>query len=41
MLLGPEQSPEEKMATRKALLEYCKQDTRATMGVLAWLREVA
>jgi predicted RecB family nuclease len=41
MLLGPAQNPEAKRATRKALLEYCKQDTRATMGVLAWLRAAA
>ena len=41
MLLGPGPSPAEKTATRKALLAYCKQDTRATMGVLAWLREAA
>jgi hypothetical protein len=24
--------------TREALLAYCAQDTRATMGVLEWLR---
>jgi len=38
MLLGPKMSAAEKRATRKALLTYCEQDTRATMGVLAWLR---
>jgi hypothetical protein len=38
MLLGPKIPVAEKRTTRKALLTYCAQDTRATMGVLAWLR---
>jgi hypothetical protein len=41
MLLGVERSPEETRSTREALLAYCAQDTRATMGVLAWLRKAA
>jgi hypothetical protein len=38
MLLGPELTVAEKRKTRQALLAYCEQDTRATMGVLEWLR---
>ena len=38
MLLGPKMSPAEKRTTRAALLAYCAQDTRATVGVLEWLR---
>jgi len=38
MLLGPRVTGAERRATREALLAYCAQDTRATMGVLAWLR---
>jgi hypothetical protein len=41
MLLGPKLTATERRRTRQALLAYCEQDTRATMGVLAWLREVA
>jgi hypothetical protein len=41
MLLGADRSPEETRSTRAALLAYCAQDTRATMGVLAWLRNEA
>jgi predicted RecB family nuclease len=41
MLLGPKLPVAEKRRTREALLAYCEQDTHATMGVLAWLREVA
>jgi predicted RecB family nuclease len=41
MLLGPRLKAAENQRTRRALLSYCQQDTRATMGVLAWLREVA
>jgi hypothetical protein len=37
MLLGPKRSAAENRRTREALLSYCEQDTRATMGVLAWL----
>jgi hypothetical protein len=37
MLLGPKLSAAETRRTREALLSYCAQDTRATMGVLAWL----
>ncbi len=40
MLLGPELALAEKRKTRQALLAYCEQDTRATMGVLEWLRGV-
>jgi hypothetical protein len=40
MLLGPKLPAAEKQKTREALLSYCEQDTRATMGVLAWLRGV-
>ena len=39
MLLGPKTGRAD--ARRAALLAYCEQDTLATMGVLAWLREVA
>ena len=47
MLLGAESAGDEpgrelsgvaSRATRERLLAYCDQDTRATMGVLAWLR---
>lgn len=38
MLLGPSVSEEETRKTRAALLAYCGQDTKATMGVLDWLR---
>ena len=41
MLLGPRLKAAENQRTRRALLSYCQQDTRATMGVLAWLRELA
>jgi hypothetical protein len=41
MLLRPELGEGEKRTTREALLAYCEQDTRATMGVLKWLRAVA
>jgi hypothetical protein len=41
LLLGPECSAAEERRTREALLSYCEHDTRATMGVLAWLREAA
>jgi predicted RecB family nuclease len=41
MLLGPNLTAAEKRNTREALLSYCEHDTRATMGVLAWLREVS
>ena len=41
VLLGPKLPAAENRSTREALLAYCEQDTRATMGVLAWLRGVA
>ena len=41
MLLGPKPDVANDATTRASLLAYCGQDTLATMGVLAWLREVA
>ena len=40
MLLG-RMGAEQRRRVRAALLAYCGQDTRATMGVLAWLRSRA
>ncbi len=39
MLLGPPVGAAETRRTRADLLAYCAQDTCATMGVLAWLRD--
>ena len=41
LLLGPAMSAADERKVRKDLLAYCKQDTAATMGVLAWLRTAA
>ncbi len=41
MLLGPKADVVNDASMRASLLAYCGQDTLATMGVLAWLREVA
>ena len=41
MLLGARMGCVEKRKTRALLLAYCGKDTRATMGVLEWVRQVS
>ena len=41
MLLGPAMGEGEERGMRGAFLAYCALDTRATMGVLGWLRGIA